>query len=415
MSPEPSSSSSPSPTGSPNLNEVVPAPARPEGIARLVLHPHWRCRVAWDGVSTIFLLYNIVIVPFRLCFDSSARCPNPVWVFEAVIDWFFVLDIFVSFMTGVFVSGDSGATIVYLLHTTPLPLMMSSCLALTSHTGLGVISRDLGVIARRYAGSWLLVDLASTAPGPVDFFLSLQLDGCSDSGVAFSAATDEDSGSASVLKLTRALKVAKLIKLMRLLKMSQLLDNLQDHFPVHTFISKALTLVVLVLYIGHVTACLWYWIGTQSLARDTEPFTGERASWLISAGFIVDPRPWEGDNATVIHAALSEKYVGAFYWAFTTMTTVGYGDITPTTARERLFTVAAMMVGASLFGYIIGNVTTLVGNSHASKKQLNAPLETLTPTLSADPNPTVNSHSNPVTLPLTMTMTRHAWRSSTST
>ena len=95
---------------------MVRAPARPEGIARLVLHPHSRCRVAWDGVSTIFLLYNLVIVPFRLCFDSCARCPNPVWVFEAVIDWFFVLDIFVNCLTGVFLSGDSGATIVYLLH-----------------------------------------------------------------------------------------------------------------------------------------------------------------------------------------------------------------------------------------------------------------------------------------------------------
>jgi hypothetical protein len=81
--------------------EVTRAPTRPEGIARLVLHPHWRCRVAWDGVSTVFLLYNIVIVPFRLCFDRCARCPNPVWLFEAMVDWFFVLDIFVNFLTGV--------------------------------------------------------------------------------------------------------------------------------------------------------------------------------------------------------------------------------------------------------------------------------------------------------------------------
>ena len=292
----------------------------------------------------------------------------------------------------------------------------------------GVICRDLGVIARRYARSWLLIDLASTAPGPVDLFLSLQLDGCSDSSSAFSAATDEDSGSGSVLKLMRALKIAKLMKLMRLLRptarypmltllancfptancplflllllrLNQLLERLHDHFPINNFISKAFTLIVLVLYIGHLTACLWYWIGTQSYARDTELFTGERASWLITAGFIVEPRPWEGDNATVFHATLGEKYVGSFYWAFTTMTTVGYGDITPTTARERLFTVAAMMVGASLFGYIIGNVTSLVGNSHASAKQLNAHIKTLTFTLSTDPNTTLNPDPNPDSTP----------------
>lgn len=77
------------------------SPARPEGLACLVMHPHWHCRVAWDVLSTVFLLYNIVIVPFRLCFDSGARCPNPVWFFEAMIDWFFVLDIFVNLTTGV--------------------------------------------------------------------------------------------------------------------------------------------------------------------------------------------------------------------------------------------------------------------------------------------------------------------------
>jgi len=243
----------------------------------------------------------------------------------------------------------------------------------------GEISRDLGFIARQYAKSWLPIDLASTVPGPVDFFLSLKLDGCSDSSSAFSAADyDENSGSSSALKLTRALKIVKLIKLMRLLRLNQLLDSLHDNFPINTFISKAISLVMLVLYIGHLIACSWYWIGLESFAQDTEPHSGERASWLINANLVVEPMLWEGANATVFHASLGEKYVGAFYWAFTTMTTVGYGDITPTTARERLFTVATMMVGASLFGYIVGHVTTLVGNSQASAKQLNARTETHT-------------------------------------
>jgi len=211
----------------------------------------------------------------------------------------------------------------------------------------------------------------------VDFFLSLKLDGCSDSSSAFSAADyDENSGSSSALKLTRALKIVKLIKLMRLLRLNQLLDGLHDNFPINTFISKAISLVMLVLYIGHLIACSWYWVGLESFAQDTEPHSGERASWLINANLVVEPMLWEGAKATVFHASLGEKYVGAFYWAFTTMTTVGYGDITPTTARERLFTVATMMVGASLFGYIVGHVTTLVGNSQASAKQLNARTET---------------------------------------
>ena len=36
------------------------------------------------------------------------------------------------------------------------------------------------------------------------------------------------------------------------------------------------------------------------------------------------------------------------------MTGVGYGDVTARTVGERLFSIFAMLVGASLFGFIIG-------------------------------------------------------------
>ena len=38
------------------------------------------------------------------------------------------------------------------------------------------------------------------------------------------------------------------------------------------------------------------------------------------------------------------------------MTTVGYGDITPTNFGERIYTIVIMFVGATLFGYVIGSL-----------------------------------------------------------
>ena len=44
------------------------------------------------------------------------------------------------------------------------------------------------------------------------------------------------------------------------------------------------------------------------------------------------------------------------------MTTVGYGDINTTNNIERGVALLSMLVGASLFGYVVGNVTVLMEN-----------------------------------------------------
>lgn len=44
-----------------------------------------------------------------------------------------------------------------------------------------------------------------------------------------------------------------------------------------------------------------------------------------------------------------EGYVNALYFTVTTLTTTGYGDITPTTTGGKLFAVAIMVIGVALF------------------------------------------------------------------
>ena len=63
-----------------------------------------------------------------------------------------------------------------------------------------------------------------------------------------------------------------------------------------------------------------------------------------------------------MHAAMESDYLTALYWSVTTLTTVGYGDITPdvTKVTQTVYTMVVMFLGVGFYGYIIGNITTLL-------------------------------------------------------
>ena len=68
----------------------------------------------------------------------------------------------------------------------------------------------------------------------------------------------------------------------------------------------------------------------------------------------------EYDGGSALEGPLSKQYLYSLYWALTTMSTVGYGDITPANDRERVFATLSLVVGALSFAFINGNVVGLL-------------------------------------------------------
>ena len=72
-----------------------------------------------------------------------------------------------------------------------------------------------------------------------------------------------------------------------------------------------------------------------------------------------------------------QLYVTAFYYTVTTITTVGYGDISGHTTTEKIFSSFLMLIGASGFSFAAGSLSSLMSNLDASQAQLKERLSTL--------------------------------------
>lgn len=71
-----------------------------------------------------------------------------------------------------------------------------------------------------------------------------------------------------------------------------------------------------------------------------------------------DTENWvSGDG--LYNEPLFTQYVGAVYWSVVTVTTVGYGDITQTSAFELGWVLLIVLVGISVFVTILGELSTL--------------------------------------------------------
>lgn len=63
-------------------------------------------------------------------------------------------------------------------------------------------------------------------------------------------------------------------------------------------------------------------------------------------------------------------YLSSVYWAFSTIATVGYGDIVAVSIFEKIISIVWMMVGVFFYSFTIGTLTMVLGKIDTSEQQL---------------------------------------------
>ncbi|TPX36422.1 hypothetical protein SeMB42_g07086 [Synchytrium endobioticum] len=114
------------------------------------------------------------------------------------------------------------------------------------------------------------------------------------------------------------------------------------------FMLQLVKFITYMITILHCVACVWFAMACGGQG-DSGPICSLN-SWVSS-------RTFDATNET-----LFGLYVDSIYWATTTLTTTGYGDIHPDNTGERVMALIVMIIGILFFGYISGTIASSLSN-----------------------------------------------------
>lgn len=107
-------------------------------------------------------------------------------------------------------------------------------------------------IARNYAKGWLAIDVVACLPIS---YVEMVIEASRDND------GKEKRASSSGVRLVKILRLVRLAKLLRLTKLKRILKSYEDVIGDMNGVFKILGCCFFVLYICHIFACFWYYVG----------------------------------------------------------------------------------------------------------------------------------------------------------
>ncbi|XP_075685829.1 voltage-gated delayed rectifier potassium channel KCNH8-like isoform X2 [Rhinoderma darwinii] len=292
--------------------------------SRFILLHYGTFKAGWDWLILLATFYVAVTVPYNVCFaitrDDSNSSRSPPSVSDIFVEILFMLDILLNFRT-------------------------------TYVSKSGQVVYDSRCICVHYATTWFFVDLIAALPFDLLYAFSVN--------VYF------------------GVHLLKTVRLLRLLRLLQKLDRYSQYSAV------VLTLLMsMFALLAHWMACVWYFIGQKEIEVNDIGWLHEFSKRLGHPYQQVERfnSPSNGSahtngshvlNQSILETTggppLRSSYITSLYFALSSLTSVGFGNVSANTDAEKIFSICTMLIGALMHAVVFGNVTAIIQRMYSRR------------------------------------------------
>ncbi|XP_076006052.1 voltage-gated delayed rectifier potassium channel KCNH8 [Genypterus blacodes] len=190
-------------------------------------------------------------------------------------------------------------------------------------------------ICIHYLTTWFIIDLVAALP--FDLLYAFKV---------------------SVVSVVHLLKTVRLLRLLRLLQK-------MDRYSQHSTVVLTLLMSMFAL-LAHWMACIWYIIGKMEIEANAYNWD---IGWLHELGKRLESPFYAIGGVNGTGLSIRSVYVASLYFTLSSLTSVGFGNVSANTDAEKIFSICVMLIGALMHALVFGNVTAIIQRMYSRWSQ----------------------------------------------